>query len=182
MFIVFISSINLTSDIQIKNTLENILEDARRYRVKVVQIKDIEVGGTRHPSYIRQFFNYADDELLCMIRRIRFLNGLPVCFLENYLPVEIGKKLTRTELSKSMMLEAVKEKTGCVVEKGEMYISAVPAEPDIAKFLDLQIFEPLILRQIYYWFPNEKPFEMVLYYMRSNYFMYKAEMVVKGAY
>ena len=166
----------------INNTLKNILEDARRYRVKVVEIKTSKVGDTRYPGYIRQFFNFADEDLICIFRRVRFLNGLPVCFLENYLPVEIGKKLTRAELSKSMMLEAVKKKTDCVVERGDMYISAVPAEPDIAKFLDLQIFEPLILRQIYYWFSDERPFEMVLYYMRSDHFMYKAEMVVKGAY
>ena len=166
----------------ITNTIKNILEDARRYRVKVALIKNIKVGETRNPPEIGKFLGLSDDDPVCVIKRIRFLKDEPVCYLENYLPVEIGKQLTRNELSRSMLLEAVKKKTGLAVDRGEMYISAVFAEPDEANYLGLQAFEPLILRQIYYWFPGNKPFEMVWYFMRPNHFRYKAGMVVKDAY
>lgn len=166
----------------IDNTLKNILEDARRYKVKVALIKNLRVGETRNPREIGEFLGISDDDLVCVIKRIRILKDEPVCYLENYLPVEVGKQLTRNELSRSMLLDAVKEKTGLVVDRGEMYVSAVPAEPAEANHLGLQAFEPLILRKIYYWFPENKPFEMVWYFMRPNHFLYKAEMVVKDAY
>jgi GntR family transcriptional regulator len=166
----------------INRTLKNILDDARRYRAKVLLIKDIRVAEARNPGDIREFFDLTDDDQICVIKRVRFLKDVPVCFLENYLPVEIGRVLTRTELSQSMLLDAVKEKTGLPVGRGEMYISAVPAEPDIAGLLGLQVFDPLILRQISYWFPDEKPFEIVMYFMRADHFKYKTEMVVGDGY
>ena len=166
----------------INNTLKNILEDARRYKVKVALVKNLRVGETRNPREIGGFLGLSDDDLVCVIKRIRILKDEPVCYLENYLPVQIGKLLTRKELSRSMLLDSLKEKAGLVMDRGEMYISAVPAEPAEANHLGLQPFEPLILRKIYYWFPENKPFEMVWYFMRPNHFLYKAEMVVKDAY
>ena len=166
----------------INNTIKNILEDAARYKVKVTMIKNVKVGKTRNPWEIGAFLGLADDDEICVIKRVRYLRDEPVCYLENYLPVEIGEQLTRHELTRSMLLEAVKEKTGQVIDRGEMYISAVPAEPEEANHLGLQVFEPLILRQIYYWFPDKRPFEMVWYFMKPNHFRYKADMVVKDAY
>ena len=166
----------------IKNTIQNILEDAKRYKVKVVSINNMKVGETRNARDLRNFLNLKNDDEVCVIKRLRYLKGVPVCFLENFLPVEIGKQLTKTELSRSMLLEAVKKKIGRVVDRGEMYILATPAEPDIAELMGTQVFEPLILRNIYYWFPDNVPFEMVMYFMRPDYFKYKADMVVANAY
>ena len=166
----------------IDNTIKNILVDAGRYKVKVTMLKNVEIGKTRNPREIGEFLGLSDDDEVFVIKRTRYLRDEPVCYLENYLPVEVGEQLTRSELTRSMLLEAVKEKTGQVVDRGEMYISAVPAEPEEASHLGIQVFEPLILRQIYYWFPDSKPFEMVWYFMKPNHFRYKADMVVKDAY
>ena len=166
----------------INNTIKNILVDAARYKVKVVMIKNVKIDKTRNPKEIGEFLGVADDDEICVIKRVRYLRDEPVCYLENYLPVEVGEQLTHRELSRSMLLEAVKEKTCQVIDRGEMYISAIPAEPGEASHLGLQVFEPLILRQIYYWFHDNRPFEMVWYFMKPNHFRYKANMVVKDAY
>jgi len=166
----------------IKNTIQNILEDAKRYKVKVVSINNVRVSETRGARDIRKLFNLNNDDEICVIQRLRYLDDVAVCFLENFLPIDIGRKLTKTELSQSMLLEAVKKKIGKVVDRGEMYIFATPAEPDIAELMGMQVFDPLILRQIFYWFPDNVPFEMVMYFMRPDYFKYKADMVVANAY
>lgn len=60
-----------------------------------------------------------------------------------------------------------------------MYIEAIPAEPEIAKILKCQIYDPVALIQIYYWFPTMEPFEHVIIFIRSDCFKYKIELYAK---
>ena len=101
-------------------------------------------------------------------------------YIENILPPAIAQHLTAKELGKNHLLQILKEKIGLTIARGEMYIEAVPADPDVAEILKMQIFEPLILRQLCYWFPQADPFEIVNSYMRPDYFRYKVDLDVKS--
>ena len=79
-------------------------------------------------------------------------------YIENILSPSVAQSLTIKELSERHLLRILKDKIGLNIKRGEMYIEAVPAAPDVAEILKMQIFEPLILRQLYYWFPTGEPF------------------------
>ena len=161
----------------ITNDLRSIINDANRYKVKVIDLNVTRLGDTRNPRDVRKFLDLTNDDLIYTIRRLRFLKGQPVCLIENFLPIEVGKYLSKSELARETLLKIIKDKTGRVLDRGEMYIEAVPADPDTAKLLETQLFQPLIMRQIYYWFPDNEPCEMVMYFMRPDHFKYKAEIV-----
>ncbi len=164
----------------ITNEVYNILKDADRYEVKNVDLKTIPVGETRNARTVREFFNLKNEDLISVVRRTRLWKGVPMYYIENILSPEIAKQLSAKELYERHLLKILKEKIGINIDRGEMYIEAVPADPDVAETLKMQIFEPLILRQLYYWFPTGEPFEIVNSYMRPDYFRYKVDVDVRS--
>lgn len=164
----------------ITNEIYNILEDADRYEVKNIDLKTVKIVETRNPRTVREFFNLTNDDLVCVVRRTRLWKRIPMYYIENFLSPSIAQHLTVKELGEKHLLKILKEKIGLTIARGEMYIEAVPADFDIAEILKMQIFEPLILRQLCYWFPKSDPFEIVNFYMRPDYFRYKADIDVNS--
>ena len=77
------------------------------------------------------------------------------------------------ELSKRPLLEILKEKIDLTIGKGELYIEAILAEPEVADILKIKIFDPLVLLKLNYWFPSGDPIETVNFFIRADYFKYK---------
>ena len=164
----------------ITNRVYNILVDADRYEIKNVDLKTITIGETRNARTVREFFNLTNEDPICVVQRTRLWKGIPMYCIENIMSPSIAHHLTVKELSKKHLLKILKEKIGLTIARGEMYIEAVPADPDVAEILNMQIFEPLILRRLCYWFPTGEPFEIVDSYMRPDYFRYKVDLDVES--
>jgi GntR family transcriptional regulator len=162
----------------ITNEVYNILRDADRYEVDTLGIETVKVAETRNPREIRTLFNLTNSDWVSVVQRVRLFKGNPMYFLENHMPPEIAKHLTVEELSHKPLLAILREKIGLSIGRGEMYIEAIPADPDLAEILGTQIYEPLILRQIYYWFHSGEPFEIVNSFMRPGFFRYKVDITV----
>jgi len=164
----------------ITNQVYNILEDADRYEIKNADLKTITIKGTRNARMVREFFNLTNEDSICVVQRTRLWKGIPMYYIENILSPSIAPHLTVKELREKHLLKILQEKIGLTLGRGEMYIEAVPADPDVADILRMQVFEPLILRQLCYWFPTGEPFEIVDSYMRPDYFRYKVDLDVKS--
>lgn len=160
----------------ITNEIHDIVHHGEKYEVDALGIETVRVAETRASREIRALFNFTNSDLISVVRRVRMFHGIPMYFLENYIPPEIAKYLTVEELSQIPLLRILKKKIGLSIGRGEMYIEAIPADPDLSEILRIQIFEPLILRQIYYWFPSGEPFEIVNSFMRPDFFRYKVEI------
>lgn len=157
----------------------DIVNDAKRFDARTLEITTKKVNETRCPKTIREFLGITNDESIGVIRRIRLLENVPIYFLENYVPKDIVNKVGPETLNQKPLLKILKEETGLSIGRGEMYIEAVPAEPDVADILQCQIFDPLILMQVFYWYSSGDPFEVVNLYMRHDYFKYKVDLNAK---
>lgn len=163
----------------ITNDIDNVLVQEGSYQMENIDIKTVKASETRNPHKLKSFFNITNASPISVVRRTGLLHGEVLYFLENFLPPEIAAPLTPQELYEKPLLRTLMEKTDIVVGYGEMSIEAIPAEPDIANILNIQIFDPLILRQLCYYFPSGEPFEIVFCFMKPDYFRYKVE--IKGA-
>ncbi|MFH1080110.1 MAG: GntR family transcriptional regulator [Pseudomonadota bacterium] len=173
-------TIPMSKKFVITNQVYNILEDADRYEVKNVDLKTMAIKGTRNARMVREFFNLKNEDQVCVVKRTRLLRGIPMYYIENILPPSIASHLTAKELREKHLLKILQEKIGLTLGRGEMFIEAVPADPDVADILKTQVFEPLILRQLCYWFPTGEPIEVVDAYMRPDSFRYKVDLDVKS--
>jgi GntR family transcriptional regulator len=143
---------------------------------KPLEIKKIKVGDSRIPKDIRAFFNITNGDEIGRIRKMVNIREV-LYFFEDFLPVDITTHITKTELAKQkLLLKIVEEQVGLKASKGEMYMQAVPAEPDISKILHCQSFEPLIHIQTYIWSELEEPLGIGNTYFRACYFKYKVKV------
>ena len=147
---------------------------------KALEIKKIKVGDSRIPKDICKFFKMTNRDEIGRIRKMVNIREVPY-FLEDFLPASIAQKITKKELSKEkVLLKIVEEKSGLKTTKGEMYLQAVPAEPDISTFLLCQSFDPLIHMQTYFWSNPGKPLGIGNVYFRSCYFKYKVDLEINS--
>lgn len=160
--------------------VHDILLDAQKYNVKVLGLENITVSQARYPRDVTTFLNTSMKDPIILVRRVRLMKTTPLYFLENFLPQHYGQYLSEAELAQKPLLKILKEKIGLAVGRGEMFIEAVPADPDLAKILEAQIFEPLILFTVHYWLASGEPLEVVNCFMRPDYFKYKVEIDAKG--
>jgi GntR family transcriptional regulator len=158
--------------------LSRIIADGRKYESLPVGIKRIKIGETRTPGDIRQFFDLKNEDDISRVQRVRRLDGIPICYLENFLRPEHADRIDLDELSSKTMPEVLQGRLGFAFRRGELFIEATPADPDIASFLDCSAFDTVIFSQIYYWFSGDKALQLVHCYIRRDYFKYKVDIDV----
>ncbi|MBI4766046.1 MAG: GntR family transcriptional regulator [Deltaproteobacteria bacterium] len=151
-----------------------------RGETKPIDLKKIKVGDSRIPKDIRAFFQMTNQDEIGLISRTSKIKGI-LYFFENFMPTNITRQITKTELYKEKsIVKLLKKKIGLKITKGEMYLEAVPAEPDISKILQCQSFEPLIHIQTYFWSEPEQPIGLANTYFRSCYFKYKVKVEINS--
>jgi GntR family transcriptional regulator len=160
--------------------VHDIVLDAQKYKAKPLGIENIVVSEARYARDVAEFLSLNMDDPIVLVRRVRLLKGTPIYFLENFMLPTYGEHLSESDLAQKPLLKALKEEIGLSVGRGEMFIEAVPADPDVAEILEAQIFEPLILFTVQYWLASGEPFEVVNCFMRPDYFKYKVEIDAKG--
>ena len=159
------------------NKMSSALEKAD---VRSLELKKIKVGNSRIPKDIRRFFRVTNNDEIGRIRKMSTIRGISY-FFENFMPVDIIRLITKTELAEEKLeLKILKEKIGLKVTKGEMFLEAVPAEPDVSTVLRCRSFDPLIHMQTYFWSEPEKPFGIANTYFRSCYFKYKVNLEINS--
>lgn len=158
------------------NDVYSLVRDASNYQVKTAAVQQTAVNSTRYPQDVMSFFGITIDDPIAVIRRVRMVEGRPVVLLENHMSADIAKNLDNKTLMNKSLLQALKERIGLFVGRGEFYVEAIPAEPDIAEFLEMALLEPIISIKVYFWFPDEKPFEIVNCFTRADYFKYKGSI------
>jgi GntR family transcriptional regulator len=158
--------------------LSRIIADGRKYKTLPVGKTRIKISETRTPRDIRQFFDLNNEDDISRVQRVRRLDGIPICYLENFLRPEHGDRIDLDELSTKTMPEVLQSRLGFIFGKGELFIEAMPADPDIASFLDCSAFDTIIFSQICYWFPGSRPLQLVHCYIRGDYFKYKVDIDV----
>ncbi|MBU4316190.1 MAG: GntR family transcriptional regulator [Proteobacteria bacterium] len=147
---------------------------------KPLEIKVIKVAESRIPKDIVAFFKMTNIDEIARIRRLVTRENV-VYFYENYILPDMAKHITKKELAeKKSITKILHKKTGLSISKGEMYLQAIPAEPDISKLLQCQAFEPLIHVQTYFWSEPGQPFEIVNRYLRACYFKYKVDVTISS--
>jgi GntR family transcriptional regulator len=160
--------------------LHEMVANAAKYPVMVLGIETHKVCETRIARDIKHFFSLNRDDPVGVLRRIRLLNETRIIYLENFISTEITKCITMKELSEKPLLKIFKDKLALTIGRGEMFLESVTADPDIAKFLGVQPLDPLIFVQSNYWNTAGDPLEVVIWYVRPDYFKYRVEIDAAG--
>ena len=100
----------------------NLNEMSRALAQRVTQpvgIETIKVQACRNPKDIRSFFGVSNQDNIGRIRRIVTMESVPY-FYENFMPVELARRITRTDLAKIKSVQKIlRTKIGLKVTKGK---------------------------------------------------------------
>ncbi len=176
----FVASLLPQKKQYIHSSLSKMQQALERGDTKPLEIKKLKVRDARIPKDLFNFFGLSNNEVIGLIRRMCDIRGV-LYFFEDFLPVDLVKYFTKAELNKEkLLLKILKEKAGVKVSKGEMFLQAVPAEPDVSAVLQCPSFEPLIHMQTYFWTAPEKPMAIANVYFRACFFKYRVGVEINA--
>lgn len=78
------------------------------------------------------------------LKRLSLHEGTPYSLIINYLPIEIGEKLTESELNSGAILQLIENKLGYRLREARQQIRAELADPYIAELLNVRVGSALL--------------------------------------
>lgn len=139
------------------------------------ELRLIDVKNISPPSHLVSFFNLASKEKLSQTRRVRLLENNPFCFVINYLPTGIAKKIRRGALKKKSMLNILEKDLGILPVEMDQTIESRSADGDIASHLNIGIMSPVMFVETYVWGENHAPLEYSQLFYRGDRFKYNVK-------
>ena len=113
----------------------------------------MNIGRTSIARDLRIFFGLSNKDQIARIHRVLMRDGGPYHLFENFMPVELASHITRKDIvAKKAVIRILQDKIGLKIGRGETYIEAIPADPEIADILKCQVFDPFVRLQTLFYF------------------------------
>ena len=153
--------------IHLTGSLDELIEMGMETPVKVLEMNRVEAD--RHEAELLQI---KIGEPIYRLKRLRLNENVPYSLIVNYLPEEIGAKLTMAELSSGALLHTMETKLGFRLHDARQEIRAELADPYVAKLLDIRVGTALLSIERTVYTVEKKPVEYVHTLYRSDLYGY----------
>jgi GntR family transcriptional regulator len=135
-------------------------------------VKTLEMNRVEADTHEAELLQIKVGEPVYRLKRVRLRDGKPYSFLVNYLPAEIGARLTREELNSGALLQTIEQRLGYRLRDARQQVKAELADPFVANLLDVRIGSPLLSIERTVYTDEGKPVEYVHTLYRSDLFSY----------
>jgi GntR family transcriptional regulator len=95
------------------------------------------------PPHLKPTF--ADEAEVTFFRRLRFDQGEPVSYAQNWVRPEFGDRIQATQLEQAGMTRVLREELGVRIPRIENTVEAQLATPEVASLLKMDMLAPLLL-------------------------------------
>jgi GntR family transcriptional regulator len=136
------------------------------------KVKVLDMGRISIPTRVAEALETAVEQEIMLIRRVRSENGIPISFIKNYLPLEIGQQIEKQDLLSFPMLHVLRNKLGLPLKTGVQCIVAVAADYEIASALSVSISSPVLYLETIIYAEGEKPVNFVQTFYRADRYKY----------
>jgi GntR family transcriptional regulator len=169
-------------------TRENVVKSASTFKfsgnindfisdgLKMKEVKPLDIIKTQSSSKVAKVLNIKEGEDVVQIRRTRNFNHVPVSYIKNYLPLEIGRKIKRRDLLSYSMLQILRDKLKLPISNGIQYIDAIVADYDVSSALSVNLFSPVLYSELIMFTKDKKPVEFAQHFFRPDQFRYTIEL------
>ena len=99
----------------------------------------------RVPLDVAGLLNLEPEESTYRIIRVRSFHGLPLSYVETYMPVDIGLRMSKVRLERSSVMSAPRDALKVPFREIQQTIDAVLADSEIASVLNVAVGSPLLL-------------------------------------
>jgi GntR family transcriptional regulator len=132
------------------------------YQVSKSKTKWVEISRMTAPKLIREKLELGgEDTEIIHLRRIRSLQGKSFAYTVNYLPLEIGARITETALYKKPLLKILTEDLGIQFTEALQTIQASFTDQGVSEKLGIPSGSPILFIERTMYTGNRKPVELV---------------------
>jgi GntR family transcriptional regulator len=147
--------------------------------LETLRVKVLDIVKIISPKRVASLLNIDEAKEVVQVRRTRIDNGVPVSYIKNYLPLEIGEKIKREDLCAYPMLGILRNRLRIPLTGGIQYIEAIVADYDIASALSISISSPILYLETIIFARQKKPVEFVQTFYRPDQFRYSVKLGLK---
>src|SRR5499426_1361757 len=125
--------------IDLTGSLDEIISAEAGMKFKVIEMRRVEADPQE-----AELFGLGAGEPLYRVKRLGLREDKPRNLTLDYLPAEIGEKLTLEELSAGSLLQTLETRFGLKLKSATQRITAALADPYLAKSLDVRVGSPML--------------------------------------
>lgn len=148
-------------------SLDELIEMGRETPVQLLEMNRVEAD-----VHEAELLGLKKGEPVYRIKRLRLRDDQPYSLILNYLPAEIGARLTREELSHGVLLQLLETKFGLHLTEARQQITAELADPYVAQLLKTRVGAPLLAIERTVYDQTGRPVEYVHTLYRSDLYSY----------
>lgn len=120
-------------------SMEDLISMGIRTEAKIIGFQMMDASDV-----VRLKLNLEEGARVLRIEKVRLVEGEPLSYVINYLPEEIGKKISAADLRLKPLLMVLEEHIGLKPDGAVQVIEAAVAEPEWANLLDVRVGDPLL--------------------------------------
>lgn len=141
------------------------------YQVSKSRTKSAKIARMIVPKLIREKLELDREEAI-QIKRVRFWDDKPFAYTINYLPVEIGSKITEKDLCKRPLLQIMEQDLGIQFTEAFQTIEASFSDQEVSERLGIPSGSPILLVERIMYTKGSKPVELVKSSYRGDLYKY----------
>jgi len=143
------------------------------YQVSKFRTKSVRMTKMIVPKLIKEKLELGgeSDEVI-QIKRVRFLDDKACAYTVNYLPVEIGMRITEKDLYKKPLLQIMEQDLGIRFLEAFQTIEASFADQEVSEKLGIASGAPILFVERIMYTKQRKPIELVQSSYRGDLYKY----------
>lgn len=162
----------LSAVIHLTGSLDELIEMGLDTPVKVLEMNRVEAD-----PHEAELLEIKTRSPIYRLKRLRLHEGKPFGLIINYLPEDIGSRLTMAELSSGALLQSMESKLGMQLDNALQQIHAELADPYVAKLLDVRVGAALLSIERTVYTDQNRPVEYVHTLYRSDIYGYSVKLI-----
>jgi GntR family transcriptional regulator len=132
------------------------------YQVSKIKTQSARLGRMAASKLVREKLELDDDEKeVIQIKRIRLLRDKVFSYTINYLPMDIGRRITEKDLLKKPLLKIMEQDLNIEFTEASQIIEASFADQEVAEQLGISPGSPILYLERVMYTKDKRPVEFV---------------------
>ena len=143
------------------------------YQISKSETRSVKIAKVPVPRPVKDKLKLEeDDKKVIQVKRVRFLEKKAFAYTVNYLPMEIGKKLSERELYKKPLMEILEKDFGIQFTEAFQTIQASFSDQEVSEKLEIASGSPILFVERIMYTKNSEPVELVQSSYRGDLYKY----------
>jgi GntR family transcriptional regulator len=161
-----------TKSVKLTGFTEDLFSEGHQAEVKIIDIRPAPA-----PERVAGILRVPAGEEVIRFKRMRSVDGGPFSYLLNYMPPEIGEKISERDLQNHTMLQLLEDKLGISLGTIRHSLESVKADVEVASLLGISVFEPVLYMETAVFAAEGQPVEVVDSFFRADRYRYTVELI-----